>query len=55
MPDNPAPYTTQTTLQALVNALDGKDRNKPEVEYEFSGNRKFTVPQNFNPYTGQTE
>lgn len=45
------PSYSQTTMLQAVNTLLGKDKNKPEVVYEFTG-KDFVEPVNYNPYTG---
>ena len=50
---NTDPTFSQITLRQAVDAALGKDKNKPEPTYEFTG-RTFTTPINRNPYTGAT-
>lgn len=37
----PQVQTRQFTIKEMADRADGKDRNKPEVVYEFSNGRKF--------------
>lgn len=53
MPDNQqTTHYSQITLKQAVDAMLGKDKNKPEVVYQFTG-RNFVEYQNRNPYTGE--
>lgn len=49
----PNPSFSQITLKQAVDAMLGKDKNKPEVAYQFT-NRQFVEYPNRNPYTGES-
>lgn len=54
MPNNtqpPNPSFSQITLRQAVDAALGKDKNKPEVVYQFTGKQFVEYPTR-NPYTG---
>ena len=46
---------TQTNMRQAVDKMLGKERNAPDVVYEFGdGKRKFVEYPSINPYTGET-